>query len=59
MLADFVRDLRTAPSIGYVGSDGAQLGVAGEELVDKHLFRGANYFWQMWQKIEAQKASVQ
>jgi hypothetical protein len=59
MLADFVRDLRTAPSIGYVGSDGAQLGVAGEELVDKHLFHGANYFWQMWQKIEAQKASVQ
>jgi microsomal dipeptidase-like Zn-dependent dipeptidase len=58
MLADFVRDLRTAPSIGFVGSDGAQLGVAGTELVDQHLLRGANYFWQMWLRIEAQKASV-
>ena len=59
MLADFVRDLRSAPSIGYVGSDGAQLGVAGEELVDRHLFRGANYFWQMWLKIESRQASAQ
>ena len=59
MLADFVRDLRTAPSIGYTGSDGAQLGVAGPELVDQHLLRGANYFWQMWLKIEARKTSVQ
>jgi hypothetical protein len=31
----------------------------GSELVDYHLNRNANYFWQMWQLIEARKGRVQ
>jgi hypothetical protein len=34
------------------------LGVSGAELVDSHLFRSANYFWQMWERIEARKVNV-
>jgi hypothetical protein len=29
------------------------------DLVDKHLFRSADYFWHMWERIEAQKVKVQ
>ncbi|MDB4911158.1 MAG: hypothetical protein JWO39_1981 [Gemmatimonadetes bacterium] len=59
MMWDFVRDLRNAPSNGYRDGNGAETGVAGPELVDKHLFRSANYFWGMWQRVEAKKAGVQ
>lgn len=59
MLADFLRDVRTAPANGYVAAGGVPLGVAGAELVDHHLFRSANYFWQMWERIEAKKVLVQ
>lgn len=59
MLSDFVRDLRNAPSNGYIGTGGGQIGVAGPDLVDKHLMRSANHFWEMWQRIEAAKGSVQ
>ena len=58
MLADFVRDLRNAPSNGFIGAGGAQLGVAGGDLVDKHLMRGADHFWKMWQRIEVAKGSI-
>jgi hypothetical protein len=58
MLADFVMDVRTAPSNGYTGAGGFPLGVTGAELVDNHLNRSANYFWQMWMQIEARKGLV-
>ncbi len=59
MLPDFVRDVRTAPSNGYQFAGGIPKGVAGADLVDNHLNRSANYFWQMWVQIEARKSSVQ
>ena len=59
MMADFVVDVRTAPSTGSTSSQGVPLGVTGNELVDDHLNRSANYFWQMWELIEARKARVQ
>lgn len=58
MLTDFLVDVRTAPSNGY-SSGGMPLGVDGKELVNHHLFRSANYFWEMWQRIEARKGAVQ
>jgi microsomal dipeptidase-like Zn-dependent dipeptidase len=54
MLSDFVRDVRTAPSTGNTGAHA----VAGSELVDNHLNRSANYFWQMWVLAEARKGDV-
>ena len=59
MLNEFVRDLRNAPSNGYIGPQGVAMGVAGGDLVDKHLFRSANYFWEMWERVEAKKGGVQ
>jgi hypothetical protein len=59
MLSDFVRDLRNAPANGYRDANGTALGVAGGDLVDKHLFRSANYFWEMWSRAEAKKGGVQ
>lgn len=58
MLWDFLVHVRTLPANGYRAASGAPLGVTGSDLVDNHLFRGANYFWQMWQRIEARKVSV-
>jgi hypothetical protein len=58
MLSDFVMDVRTASSTGYTGAQGVPLGVAGAELVDNHLNRSANYFWQMWARIEARKGNI-
>ena len=49
LLADFVKDVRTAP---------VNQGMTGADLVDNHLMRSADYFWHMWQKIEAQKVNV-
>ena len=59
LLSDFVIDVGTAPSNGFRGAGGIPLSVAGTELVDSHLNRSANYFWQMWVQIEAQKGLVQ
>jgi hypothetical protein len=59
MMADFVRDLRSAPSNGYDGAGGVATGVAGPDLVDKHLYRSANYFFEMWERAEAKKGGVQ
>lgn len=59
MMADFVVDLRTAASNEYTGAEGIPLGVSGAELVDNHLNRSANYFWQMWVLAEARKGNVQ
>ena len=50
MLADFVKDVRTAPT---------SQAMAGKDLVDNHLLHSANYFYRMWQKVEAQKRNVQ
>ena len=59
MMADFVKDVRTAPASDGTSSQGVPLGVSGEDLVDNHLNRSANYFWQMWVLIDARKSSVQ
>jgi microsomal dipeptidase-like Zn-dependent dipeptidase len=59
MLADFVRDVKNAPSNGYMAAGGVPLGVVGAELVDHHLMRSADYFWRMWERIEARKVNVQ
>jgi hypothetical protein len=56
MLADFVRGVSLAPANTY---GGRSPGMTGSELVDHHLNRSANYFWQMWRRIEARKGSVQ
>ncbi len=58
MLADCVRDVRTTPSNGFMGPQGVPLGVNGATLVDKHLNRSADYFWHMWELIEARKGNV-
>ena len=58
MMADFVVDLRTAASNEYTGAEGIPLGVTGADLVDNHLNRSANYFWHMWELIEARKGNV-
>lgn len=52
MYADFVKDVRIAPP------SQSFLGMAGIDLVDNHLMRGADYFWHMWEKCEAQKIKV-
>lgn len=44
MFADFVKDVRTSPG--------------NQDLVDNRLMRSADYFYRMWQKIEAQKNNV-
>jgi microsomal dipeptidase-like Zn-dependent dipeptidase len=49
MLADFLKDVRTAP---------VNQGISGADVVDNHFMRSADYFWRMWQKIEAQKSRV-
>lgn len=50
MLADFVKDVRTAPT---------SQAMAGKDLVDNHLLHSADYFYRMWQKVEAQRRNVQ
>ena len=59
MLWDFIKDVETAPSNAYTIGGGIPKGVNGKELVDGHLMWGANYFWKMWERIEAKKGSVQ
>jgi microsomal dipeptidase-like Zn-dependent dipeptidase len=60
MLADFVRDVSTAGSNNCTSSGSVSAGaVSGSELVDHHLNRSANYFWQMWERIESRKGTVQ
>ena len=59
MLPDFLRDVHTAPSNGYTAVSGVSKGVTGADLVDNHLNRSANYFWQMWMQIEARKSAIQ
>lgn len=58
MLTDFLVHVRTAAANGYRAAGGTPLGVTGDDLVNNHLFRSANYFWQMWERIEARKAGV-
>jgi hypothetical protein len=49
MYADFIKDVRSAP---------VNQGMSGADLVDNHLMRSADYFWHMWQRIEAQKSRI-
>ena len=49
MYADFIKDVRYGPVIE---------GMKGDDLVDNHLMLSADYFWRMWQRIEAQKVKV-
>ncbi len=51
MMADFVKDVHTNTSLGN--------SFTGADLVDNHLLRNANYFWHMWERIEAKKVNVQ
>jgi phospholipase C len=38
---------------------GLELGrISKTEFVDKHLFRSADYFWHMWERIEAQRTTI-
>jgi hypothetical protein len=57
MLPDFIQDVRTTPALPS-GADPGPRGITGPALVDQHLFRSANYFWQMWEQIEARKGGV-
>ncbi|MBA2685894.1 MAG: membrane dipeptidase [Gemmatimonadaceae bacterium] len=57
MMSDFVQDLRNAKANGYRNAQGA-LGIDGAELVDRHLFRSANYFWEMWALAESKEGGV-
>ena len=50
MYADFVKYVHNGPVIE---------GMNGTDLVDNHLMASADYFWRMWQKIEAQKVNIQ
>jgi microsomal dipeptidase-like Zn-dependent dipeptidase len=52
MYADFVQDVRAAPA-------SATQGMGGKGLVDSHLLLSADYFYHMWQKVEAQAHNVQ
>jgi hypothetical protein len=56
MFADFVKDVRTAPPNQAISPNQC---MNGKDLVDNHLMRSADYFWRMWQKIEAQRLQVQ
>jgi hypothetical protein len=44
MLADFLKDARTAPN--------------GENLIENNLMQGAQYFVDTWKKCESLKSSV-
>ena len=59
MMWDFVMDLRRNSANTSTGANGVPTGVSGGELVDNHLSRSANYFWQMWSIIDARKGNVQ
>ena len=48
MFADFVKDIRTAPTTPLMTE-------TGKDLVDNHLLRSADYFFRMWQKIESEE----
>ena len=51
MLADFIKDVRSAPPH-------PEMKMNREDLVLNHLMRSADYFYRMWQRIEAQKSNV-
>jgi hypothetical protein len=49
MFVDFLRDVRTLP---------ASATMTGREIVDDQMMYGADYFYRMWLKADAQKARV-
>jgi hypothetical protein len=53
MYPDFIQDVRIAPLAPDRG-----MTMTGRDLVNNHLMRSAEYFYRMWQKIEAQKSNV-
>jgi microsomal dipeptidase-like Zn-dependent dipeptidase len=59
MLPDFIMDVRTSPVDPNLGNapDGPY-GVSGQDLVDNHLQRSADYFWHMWEQSEARKTTI-
>jgi hypothetical protein len=59
MLPDFIMDVRTSPVDPNLGNapDGPY-GVSGQDLVDNHLQRSADYFWHMWEQCEARKTTI-
>ena len=49
MFVDFLRDVRTLPGVA---------GMTGKQMVDDQMMHGAEYFYRMWIKADAQKARV-
>jgi hypothetical protein len=46
------------PTMGPEMKPDVRTSPGGADLVDQNLFRSADYFWRMWQRIEAQKVNV-
>lgn len=59
LLPDFVRDVSMTPrASNSVNEAGQPINPVGEELVYQHLLLGADYFYRMWQRCEAQRGQV-
>lgn len=59
LLPEFVRDVSTTGRAGLgFNPAGQPYDVTGDELVDQHLYLGADYFFRMWERSEAQKTKV-
>jgi microsomal dipeptidase-like Zn-dependent dipeptidase len=59
LLPEFIRDVSATPRAAIaVNTAGQPYNVTGAELVDQHLLLGAEYFYRMWERCEAQKGKV-
>ncbi len=59
LLPEFIRDVSATPRAAIaVNAAGQPYNVTGAELVDQHLLLGAEYFYRMWERCEAQKGKV-
>jgi microsomal dipeptidase-like Zn-dependent dipeptidase len=54
LMPEFIYDVRKRPAQGQIVN-----AITGQDLVDNHLNRSADYFWHMWQQCEAQSRLVQ
>jgi hypothetical protein len=55
MFVDFLRDVRGLPANATVPVKAA---IVGRQIVDDQMMYGADYFYRMWLKADAQKARV-
>jgi len=59
LLPEFIRDVSATPRAAIaVNTAGQPYNATGAELVDQHLLLGAEYFYRMWERCEAQKGKV-